>query len=34
MSLCKDLVCNTVKPYNSGWRNEEIFDSVEEQANE
>ena len=34
MSLCKDLVCNTIKPYNSGWRNEEIFNSTEEQPNE
>ena len=29
MNLCKDLVCNTVKPYNSGWRAEEIFGNTE-----
>jgi len=29
MTLCKDLVCNIVKPYNSGWRNEEEFEQVE-----
>lgn len=33
MNLCKDLVCNTVKPYNSGWRNEEMFDTMEEEDN-
>lgn len=30
MKLCKDIVCNIVKPYNYGWRNEEEFDIVEE----
>ena len=25
MTLCKDLVCNIVKPYNYGWREEEEF---------
>lgn len=25
MTLCKDLVCNIVKPYNYGWRGEEDF---------
>lgn len=29
MSLCKDLVCNIVKPYNTGWRKNEDFDPVE-----
>lgn len=34
MTLCKDLVCNMIKPYNSGWRNEEIFENVEEKIDE
>ena len=25
MALCKDLVCNMIKPYNCGWREEEEF---------
>ena len=25
MALCKDLVCNIVKPYNYGWREDEDF---------
>lgn len=29
LALCKDLVTNTVKPYNAGWRNEDLFDPVE-----
>lgn len=28
--LCRDIVCNIIKPYNSGWRNEEIYEKVEE----
>lgn len=29
MTLCKDLVCNMVKPFKSGWRNSEgEFDEV------
>lgn len=32
MSLCKDIVTNMIKPYNSGWRNEDEFTEVE--ANE
>lgn len=28
MSLCKDILTNIKKPYNCGWRNEEIFDEV------
>lgn len=32
MALCKDLVCNMVKPYNYGWRNEEDFDRVGEEG--
>ena len=29
MNLCKDLVCNIVKPYNNGWRYSSDFDAVE-----
>ena len=29
MQLCKDLVCNTIKPYNSGWRYKKEFDVIE-----
>lgn len=29
MSLCKDLVQNTIKPYNSGWCHDERFDLAE-----
>lgn len=29
MSLCKDIICNIIKPYNYGWRNEEEFNTVE-----
>ena len=30
MALCKDLVCNMVKPFKCGWRNNEgVFDEVE-----
>lgn len=28
MGLCKDLVCNIVKPYNGGWRNDDRFTEV------
>lgn len=28
MTLCKDILTNTVKPFNSGWRNDEMFDKV------
>ena len=23
MVICKDLICNSIKPYNCGWRNDE-----------
>ncbi len=26
MYLCKDLLCNIVKPYNKGWHNDTRFD--------
>lgn len=29
MNLCKDIVTNTIKPYNSGWRENDNFDVVE-----
>lgn len=29
LALCKDIVTNTIKPYNNGWRNEDLFDPVE-----
>ena len=32
MSLCRDLVVRMIKPYNSGWRNEEIFETVAEEV--
>lgn len=28
MTLCRDMVCNMIKPYNCGWRNEEEFEPV------
>ena len=28
MSLCKDLACNTVKPYNKGWCYDSLYDEV------
>ena len=30
MALCKDLVCNIVKPYNYGWLNDEDFEEIAE----
>lgn len=33
MSICKDLICNTIKPYNYGWRHDNRFDVVEEGDN-
>ena len=30
MMLCKDLICNTVRPYNNGWREDEDFLPVED----
>lgn len=29
MALCKDLVTNTVKPFNKGWRYDEDFETIE-----
>jgi hypothetical protein len=28
MDLCKDIVTNMVKPYNTGWRHKEEFEEV------
>lgn len=28
MMLCKDIVCNIVKPYNSGWREDERYKEI------
>lgn len=30
MMLCKDIICNMIKPYNNGWRSENVFDIVED----
>lgn len=30
MNLCKDIVQNTIKPYNYGWRHDPMYDPVEE----
>lgn len=30
MSICKDLVCNAIKPYNYGWRRQEGWLPTEE----
>lgn len=29
LSLCEAIVCNTIKPYNYGWRHSEVFETVE-----
>ena len=28
-NVCKDIITNTVKPYNHGWRHIDLFDHVE-----
>lgn len=30
MNLCKDIITNTIKPYNGGWRHNGDFEQVEE----
>lgn len=30
MTLCKDLITATIKPYNSGWYNNPSFDKVDD----
>lgn len=29
MTLCKDIVCNIVRPFNYGWREDKNFNQVE-----
>ena len=29
MHLCKDLICNMIKPYNTGWRHDERFNVIQ-----
>ena len=29
MNLCKDLICNMIKPYNTGWKYDKKFDTIE-----
>jgi hypothetical protein len=29
MTLCKDILQNTIKPYNNGWRKEEEWEPIE-----
>ena len=29
LQLCKDIMCNTIRPYNNGWYHESAFDAVE-----
>ena len=28
MNLCRDIVSNTILPYNNGWRNDDLYDTV------
>ena len=28
MNLCKDLICNMIKPYNTGWRHNARFNTI------
>lgn len=30
MIICKDLICNAIKPFNYGWRSDERWNVVEE----
>lgn len=34
MALCKDLVSNTIRPYNTGWRNDMIYEPVNSSSSE
>jgi hypothetical protein len=31
MNLCKDILTNTIKPYNGGWRHTDAFEHIEEE---
>jgi hypothetical protein len=33
MTLCKDILTNTIKPYNGGWRKTDLFNHIEEENN-
>lgn len=28
MNICRDIVSNTICPYNNGWRNDDLYDTV------
>ncbi len=30
MILCRDLVCNIIKPYNAGWREDKKYEAIAE----
>ena len=30
-TLCRDIICNTIKPYNGGWRSDALFEQAEEE---
>ena len=32
MDICRALICNTMRPYNYGWRHEAGFDQVDEEV--
>ena len=34
LGICKDLVSNTIRPYNTGWRNDMIFEPVNSSSSE
>lgn len=34
MYICKDIVSNTIKPYNHGWRYSDMWEFVEVQTDE
>ena len=29
LQLCKDIICNTIRPYNNGWYHESAYDDAE-----
>ena len=34
LSICKDIVSNTIRPYNVGWRNDMIYEPVNSSSSE
>lgn len=34
MTLCRDIVSHVIRPYNTGWREDAIFNTVEEKKND